>query len=263
MDAVTVPGHLDAQNKGALDWREGLVAYGCQLLVCIAQASPPPQLLQVLSGHRHRVAHVRWAAREPRSTPVADAAPAPLLLASADASGVVMLWDVLRGVALQQASPALTSSHSPARSTRRSNWVASRESITHTSAYLTPPPTSLTHLTPLAPLPLAHPSLPLPPPQLTSPSGSGPKPSLVLTLHWLPSRPGHLLCAYTSGALTLWHVAHAGRTASALWQVSSYTTRLLDYLTPTLAYDYTSVATEAQRGPGGGRGCAASMRRLE
>jgi len=184
MEAMTLPGFLDAQNRNAIDWREGLVAYGCQLLVCVVQAAGPPQLLQCLTGHKLRVAHVCFAPREPRVSSLADAGGMPLLLASADTGGHVILWDVLRGVALCQLPP---------------------------------------------------------------PSVSGKPSAAVLCLHWLLSRPDHLLCAHASGTLRLWHVTRAGRAAAFLWQSDLNAPPLLIALDP-LVTDGARLAVYTARG---------------
>ena len=92
-----LPGYLDAANRGAIDFRCGLLAYAAQQLVCIVDPEAVA-LVTTLDGHRTKVAHVRWAPRPPtRCTLVSDA---PLLLASADVAGEVAVWDVRRGVAL-------------------------------------------------------------------------------------------------------------------------------------------------------------------
>eukprot|EP00966_Prymnesium_polylepis_P213697 4948887-Prymnesium_polylepis.1 len=90
-----LPGALHAENKGALDFRGGLVAFGAQCVVAIVDPEAV-RLVQTLDGqHTSRVCLVRWAPRPPvvcgSSVP-----PAPLL-ASADTTGRVVLWDGLRG----------------------------------------------------------------------------------------------------------------------------------------------------------------------
>eukprot|EP00965_Chrysotila_dentata_P202498 6181160-Pleurochrysis_carterae.AAC.3 len=59
--AGAVPGYLDSENGGALDWREGLLAYGIQNLVAVVEASSTAhclQLLHTLDGHSGRVCEV-------------------------------------------------------------------------------------------------------------------------------------------------------------------------------------------------------------
>lgn len=155
MASISVPGFLDAENRNALDWREGLVAYGCQTLLCVVQVAAQPQLLQTLCGHKLRVALVCFSRREPRGSSLAEGEAVPLMLASADTSGHIILWDVLRGAALTQLTPLLTTSG---------------------------------------------------------------KPSAVLCMHWLASRPGHLLCAHGSGSVLMWQCSHAGRKVTSLWR---------------------------------------------
>ena len=161
MLSITTPGYLDDQNRGCIDWSEGLLAYGAQHMVCIVQPSTPPQLLQCLAGHMHNVAHVAFAPRETGAPSLGGEGQGPLLLASADVTGSVHLWDVLRGALLAQlTAPAGGGSGSD--------------------------------------------------------SGSGG----ILCLHWLLSRPNHLLVASRAGTLVLWQVSAAGRAATALWQSS-------------------------------------------
>ena len=47
---TTLPGALTAENKGAIDWRGGLVAYGVQHLVVVVEPDSV-QLVQTLDGH--------------------------------------------------------------------------------------------------------------------------------------------------------------------------------------------------------------------
>ena len=89
-----IPGILDKQNVGAIDWRGGMIAYGVQFLVAIVEPETM-QLVQTLDGHLARVCEVRWAPRAPlRSSLVEEAAP---LIASADTAGICIVWDVARG----------------------------------------------------------------------------------------------------------------------------------------------------------------------
>jgi hypothetical protein len=121
--ATVTPGHPSAENRNALDWREGLVAYGCQLLVCVVQAASPPQLIQSLTGHRLRVACVKFAGRPAQARD--DGEGAPLLLASADTSGHVILWDVQRGAALSQLPPPAGPAGKPSASLCL-HWLSSQ-----------------------------------------------------------------------------------------------------------------------------------------
>ena len=89
-----LPGALHAENKGAIDWRGGLVAYGVQCVVVVVEPDAA-RLVQTLEGHTARVCLVRWAPRPPVLC-AAGCQPAPLL-ASADATGRVVLWDSLQG----------------------------------------------------------------------------------------------------------------------------------------------------------------------
>ena len=91
---TAIPGFLHAENKGAIDLRNGLLAYGCGVVVVVV-CPVSVQLVQTLDGHKARVCHVSWAPRPPsRCSLLEDCQP---LLASADSNGDVIVWDALRG----------------------------------------------------------------------------------------------------------------------------------------------------------------------
>ena len=92
---TAIPGTLHAaENKGAIDLRNGLLAYGCGVVVVVVCPSSV-QLVQTLDGHKARVCQVLWAPRPPsRCSLLEDCQP---LLASADTNGDVIVWDALRG----------------------------------------------------------------------------------------------------------------------------------------------------------------------
>ena len=94
--ALALPGHCDPLNKNAIDFRNGLLAHASHTLVCVVDPEAVA-LVATLDGHRAKVTLVAWAPRPPtRCNLISE----PLLLASADASGDVAVWDVLKGVAL-------------------------------------------------------------------------------------------------------------------------------------------------------------------
>jgi len=83
------PGRLCAENIGAVDWSRGLVAYGCQCYVVVV--SPRSlELVQTLDEHHAPITAVQWS----RQTHTATVAQNELLLASADASGAIVVWNV-------------------------------------------------------------------------------------------------------------------------------------------------------------------------
>ena len=95
---LAVPGHLDAQaNRGAVDFRNGLLAYAAHALVCIVDPEAVA-LVGTLDGHKSNVSLVRWAPRPPTRCSLTE--DAPLLLATADTSGEIAIWDVQQGVVL-------------------------------------------------------------------------------------------------------------------------------------------------------------------
>ncbi|XP_078500058.1 WD repeat-containing protein 11 isoform X1 [Lissotriton helveticus] len=96
LSARTLSGALSQQNRGAADWGwQGLVAYGCHSLVLVVD-SKSAQTLQVLERHKANVVKVKWA-RENYHHNLGS--PYSLRLASADASGKIIVWDVVTGTA--------------------------------------------------------------------------------------------------------------------------------------------------------------------
>ncbi|KAM8924117.1 WD repeat-containing protein 11 [Pelodytes ibericus] len=90
----TLTGALNLQNKGALDWGcQGLIAYGCHSLVLVVDPSSA-QTLQVLEKHKANVVKVKWARENYHHN---TGSPYALRLASADASGKIVVWDVMSG----------------------------------------------------------------------------------------------------------------------------------------------------------------------
>ncbi|XP_069609757.1 WD repeat-containing protein 11 isoform X3 [Ranitomeya imitator] len=90
----TLSGALTLHNKGALDWGcQGLIAYGCHSLVLVVDPSTA-QTLQVLEKHKSDIVRVKWA-RENYHHNLGS--PYALRLASADASGKIVVWDVTTG----------------------------------------------------------------------------------------------------------------------------------------------------------------------
>ncbi|XP_077544375.1 WD repeat-containing protein 11-like isoform X1 [Haemaphysalis longicornis] len=86
-----LPGALTAANKDAVDWGfQSLLAYGCHKHVVVVDTKFV-KVFQTLSGHKHSVTKVSWS----RNLHYHDLVnPYHLKLASADTSGVVLVWDV-------------------------------------------------------------------------------------------------------------------------------------------------------------------------
>ncbi|KAM4703755.1 WD repeat-containing protein 11 [Rhinophrynus dorsalis] len=90
----TLTGALTQQNKVALDWGcQGLIAYGCHSLVHVVDPSSA-QTLQVLEKHKANVVKVKWARENYHHN---MGSPYSLRLASADANGKIIVWDVTSG----------------------------------------------------------------------------------------------------------------------------------------------------------------------
>ncbi|XP_067952067.1 WD repeat-containing protein 11-like [Watersipora subatra] len=96
----TITGSLVEQNKGALAWSEtGLIAYGANTLVAVVNSNSM-QHVTSLNGHKSCVTKLCWA---PSSLP-RDVSSSNLYLASADVSGVIMIFDVNAGSMLHKLS---------------------------------------------------------------------------------------------------------------------------------------------------------------
>ncbi|KAM9133288.1 WD repeat-containing protein 11 isoform 1-T1 [Pangshura tecta] len=94
LSARTLTGALSAQNKGAVDWGwQGLIAYGCQSLVLVIDSNTA-QTVQVLERHKTTVVKVKWAKENYHHN---IGSPYSLRLASADATGKIIVWDVATG----------------------------------------------------------------------------------------------------------------------------------------------------------------------
>ncbi|XP_010220739.1 PREDICTED: WD repeat-containing protein 11-like [Tinamus guttatus] len=74
---------------------QGLIAYGCHSLVLVVDANTA-QTLQVLERHKANVVKVKWAKENYHHN---VGSPYSLRLASADASGKIIVWDVATGTA--------------------------------------------------------------------------------------------------------------------------------------------------------------------
>ncbi|KFV74400.1 WD repeat-containing protein 11, partial [Struthio camelus australis] len=74
---------------------QGLIAYGCHSLVLIVDANTA-QTLQVLERHKANVVKVKWAKENYHHN---IGSPYSLRLASADATGKIIVWDVATGTA--------------------------------------------------------------------------------------------------------------------------------------------------------------------
>lgn len=125
----TVPGPVSPQNKGALDWGwQGFLAYGAQTTVVVVDPMTL-QYAQTLSKHRSHVVKVRW--RKTRHYHQLSA-PYSLVLASADSSGTIIVWEVTRGevtATLQDGS----------RPIQELEWLGGVDGSEHLLAALHPP----------------------------------------------------------------------------------------------------------------------------
>ncbi|XP_022080580.1 WD repeat-containing protein 11-like isoform X4 [Acanthaster planci] len=87
----TITGALHGQNKIACDWGwQSLVAYGCHTSVVVVDTKAV-QVIQTLEKHKSNVVKVKWARENYHHT---IDAPYTLRLATADAGGQIIVWDV-------------------------------------------------------------------------------------------------------------------------------------------------------------------------
>uniref|UniRef100_A0A8C1YB50 WD repeat domain 11 n=1 Tax=Cyprinus carpio TaxID=7962 RepID=A0A8C1YB50_CYPCA len=94
--ARTLTGTLNLQNKTAVDWGwQGLIAQGCHSSILIIDPKTS-QTIQVLERHKATVVKVKWS-RENYHHSLSS--PYSLRLASADAAGKIIVWDVVSGMA--------------------------------------------------------------------------------------------------------------------------------------------------------------------
>ncbi|KAJ3610301.1 hypothetical protein NHX12_022394 [Muraenolepis orangiensis] len=94
--ARTLTGTLNLQNKPAVDWGwQGLIAQGCHSSILIIDPKTT-QTIQVLERHKANVVKVKWS-RENYHHSLSS--PYSLRLASGDASGKIIVWDVVSGTA--------------------------------------------------------------------------------------------------------------------------------------------------------------------
>ncbi|KAI3363031.1 hypothetical protein L3Q82_011694, partial [Scortum barcoo] len=94
--ARTLTGTLNIQNKTAVDWGwQGLIAQGCHSSILIIDPKTA-QTIQVLERHKANVVKVKWS-RENYYHNLSS--PYCLRLASGDASGKIIVWDVVSGTA--------------------------------------------------------------------------------------------------------------------------------------------------------------------
>ena len=89
----TLTGSCHGSNKRAIDWSatSGLVALGSNVLVVVVDPVTL-QVVQVLDKHRSSVVRVSWC-KIPTSKHPADR----LTLASSDATGHIVIWNVKSG----------------------------------------------------------------------------------------------------------------------------------------------------------------------
>uniref|UniRef100_A0A3B4CY62 WD repeat-containing protein 11 n=1 Tax=Pygocentrus nattereri TaxID=42514 RepID=A0A3B4CY62_PYGNA len=94
--ARTLTGTVNLQNKTAVDWGwQGLIAQGCHSSILIIDPKTA-QTIQVLERHKANVVKVKWS-RENYHHSLSS--PYSLRLASADAAGKIIVWDVVSGMA--------------------------------------------------------------------------------------------------------------------------------------------------------------------
>ncbi|KAJ8014088.1 hypothetical protein DPEC_G00036620 [Dallia pectoralis] len=94
--ARTLTGTLNLQNKTAVDWGwQGLIAQGCHSSILIIDPKTS-QTIQVLERHKANVVKVKWCRENYHHS---LSAPYSLRLASADAAGKIIVWDVVSGTA--------------------------------------------------------------------------------------------------------------------------------------------------------------------
>uniref|UniRef100_A0A8B9HC92 WD repeat-containing protein 11 n=1 Tax=Astyanax mexicanus TaxID=7994 RepID=A0A8B9HC92_ASTMX len=94
--ARTLTGPLNSHNKPAVDWGwQGLIAQGCHSSILIIDPKTA-QTIQVLERHKANVVKVKWS-RENYHHSLSS--PYSLRLASADAAGKIIVWDVVSGMA--------------------------------------------------------------------------------------------------------------------------------------------------------------------
>ena len=84
------PGRCVEENRGAVSWGRGLVAYGCGCYVVIASPATL-EIVQTLDDHHANVTAVAWfVPKYPRTVAQND-----LFLASADTTGTIVVWNAL------------------------------------------------------------------------------------------------------------------------------------------------------------------------
>ena len=126
-EPTSIGGFPDpALNRGAIDWRGGLLAYGCQSLVCVVDPALVEHV-QTLDGHKAKVTLVRWA---PQGTVRCTLTDESRLLASADATGQCAVWDVRAGTTICWLGDAANSVPAPIKlSALKLHWLPSRPDV--------------------------------------------------------------------------------------------------------------------------------------
>ena len=84
------PGNLCEANIGAISWCKNFVAYGCQCYVVIVNASTL-EIVQTLDEHHFPITSVKWSPQF-HTAPINQST---LVLASADTSGTIFIWNGL------------------------------------------------------------------------------------------------------------------------------------------------------------------------
>ncbi|XP_061491804.1 WD repeat-containing protein 11 isoform X2 [Rhineura floridana] len=95
MEAAASPPTATRPHSPVTRGWQGLIAYGCHSLVLIID-SKTAQTLQVLERHKANVVKVKWAKENYHHN---IGSPYSLRLASADATGKIIVWDVATGTA--------------------------------------------------------------------------------------------------------------------------------------------------------------------
>lgn len=121
MGLATIAGALHEHNRGAIDWRSGLIAFGVNSMVVIVEPEAV-QLVQTLHGHMAIVCLVRWAPQPPLHCAVTMRPGS--ILASSDMTGQIIIWDSLQGVALAVLSDILGTQ--PLKPVLSMHWLPSQ-----------------------------------------------------------------------------------------------------------------------------------------
>ncbi|XP_035227058.1 WD repeat-containing protein 11-like isoform X2 [Stegodyphus dumicola] len=125
----TIPGILSSANKGAIDWGwQSFIAYGCHNHVVIIDTQHV-KVFQTLEKHTSDIVKVKWA-HENYYHDLTH--PYTLKLASADASGLIVVWDAKDGRTIS----TFSETGKPASDI---DWLSGRDNCQHLLVGLHPP----------------------------------------------------------------------------------------------------------------------------